>query len=197
MRRRLPWLLFAVGLGAAAWAEEVARPAVLLRCVGDLKPLLGRYGDGRVRSPDIDRLAAEGVTFERAYCKATNFKEAARIPLIVRLPGGKRASARTEALVESVDLFPTLTELAGLKSPAVPHLPEGRRFAAVLRDPAPAGRDAVVHSFARTPPRHGQRIAHAAHAARTARYRLVEWRDPGSASETAHRPQVKSREARP
>lgn len=115
--------------------------------------------------------------------KATNFEEAARIPLMVRLPGGQRASARTEALVETVDLFPTLLELAGLGSPVVPQPLEGRSFAAVLRDPAAATRDAAFHSFARTPPGRAQRIGH---AVRTARYRLVEWREPGAASETAH-----------
>jgi iduronate 2-sulfatase len=43
------------------------KPNVLLICVDDLKPLLGCYGAPLVRSPSIDRLAARGVLFERAF----------------------------------------------------------------------------------------------------------------------------------
>ena len=54
-------------LHAAAPADP-APPNVLLICVDDLKPLLGCYGDQRIKSPNIDRLAGRGVVFERAYC---------------------------------------------------------------------------------------------------------------------------------
>src|SRR5512135_1891847 len=44
------------------------RPNVLLILADDLRPELGCYGVGTIQTPRIDRLAAEGTCFERAYC---------------------------------------------------------------------------------------------------------------------------------
>lgn len=55
-------------LATSLHAAEPARPNVLFICVDDLKPLLGCYGDPKVKSPNIDRLAQRGVLFEKAFC---------------------------------------------------------------------------------------------------------------------------------
>ena len=44
------------------------RPNVLFIAVDDLRPQLGCYGVKQMRTPNIDRLAAQGTVFERAYC---------------------------------------------------------------------------------------------------------------------------------
>src|SRR5207244_1624555 len=44
--------------------------------------------------------------------KATNFEVGTRVPLIVRAPGIKAAGSRCDRLVELVDLYPTLCDLA-------------------------------------------------------------------------------------
>lgn len=54
-------------LATAAASEE--RADILMIVVDDLRPMLGCYGDVRIRTPNIDRLAKRGVLFERAYCQ--------------------------------------------------------------------------------------------------------------------------------
>lgn len=64
--------------------------------------------------------------------KATNYEIATRVPLMIWTPGMKARGASTDALVELVDLFPTLCELASVPLPD--HL-EGHSFVPLLEDP--------------------------------------------------------------
>lgn len=50
-------------------AADAARPNVLFIAVDDLRPELGCYGHPLVKSPHLDRLAAAGMLFRRAYCQ--------------------------------------------------------------------------------------------------------------------------------
>ena len=49
--------------------------------------------------------------------KHTLYEAAVRSPLLIRYPGVKHAGSLCHATVETIDLFPTLTELAGLPAP--------------------------------------------------------------------------------
>ena len=48
---------------------ESPKPNVLFIAVDDLRPELGCYGVEEIQTPQIDALAASGVTFHRAYCQ--------------------------------------------------------------------------------------------------------------------------------
>ena len=48
-------------------AQDDGRPNVLLIVSEDNGPELGCYGDPYARTPNLDRLASEGIRFERAY----------------------------------------------------------------------------------------------------------------------------------
>ena len=50
--------------------KKEARPNILFIGVDDLRPELGCYGSDLVKSPNIDRLARQGLVFARAYCQS-------------------------------------------------------------------------------------------------------------------------------
>lgn len=72
MRRRFTsWGLLGLLLSvcSSAPAAETPRPNVLWIISDDLDADIGCYGQGIVSTPNIDRLAARGVRFDRAYCQ--------------------------------------------------------------------------------------------------------------------------------
>jgi arylsulfatase A-like enzyme len=104
------------------------------------------------------------------YTKMTNFELATRVPLVVSAPGQTSAGKRTQAIVELVDLYPTLAELCGLPLPE--HL-EGTSFAPVLADPSRAWKPAAFSQYLR---RGKEGIM--GRSIRTDRWRYTEWVDP-------------------
>ncbi|MFO1000378.1 MAG: sulfatase-like hydrolase/transferase [Planctomycetaceae bacterium] len=102
------------------------------------------------------------------WCKHTNYEQATRIPLIISSPGCA-AGQKSRALIETVDVYPTLCELAGL--PAQGGL-DGLSAAATLKSVDSQHRESVIHVYPR-----GDRLGR---AIRTNRFRMVEWKVPGA-----------------
>ena len=109
------------------------------------------------------------------WCKHTNYEQAARIPVIVSAPGGK-TGVKSKSLIETVDLYPTIVELAGLPAPKGL---DGKSFFQTVRDEAIPARDHVIHVYPRSTKEHGNLLGR---AIRNEQYRFVEWKKPGDAS---------------
>jgi iduronate 2-sulfatase len=101
--------------------------------------------------------------------KHTLHERSLRSPLIVRVPGMARAGEATGAIVESVDLFPTLVELCGLELPA--GLP-GQSLVPLLKDPALASDGRAVSSWRKSGGLRGLSV-------RSDRWRLTRWTRDG------------------
>jgi arylsulfatase A-like enzyme len=104
------------------------------------------------------------------FCKHTNFEQATRSPLIISVPGQKTPGAKTDALVEFVDVYPTLCDLAGLPKPKDL---EGTSFAPLLDDPSRPWKKAAFSQY----PRGGKNNPLMGYSMRTDRYRYTEWQD--------------------
>lgn len=63
------FLVLFCALIACASAANSTRPNVLFIAVDDMNNDLGCYGSPIVKSPNLDKLAARGVKFDRAYCQ--------------------------------------------------------------------------------------------------------------------------------
>ncbi len=109
------------------------------------------------------------------WTKHVNYELANRIPLIIAAPGVGRPGSHTGQLAETVDIYPTLVELAGLPAPQVSQPFDGLSMVPVLKDPETRIRDHAYHSFPR-----GGRLGR---AIRTDRYRMVEWKSIQDATE--------------
>lgn len=109
-----------------------------------------------------------------SWCKHTNFECDTRVPLIIRHPGTASAKGRSKALVELIDLYPTLCELCGLDQPE--HL-QGQSLVPVLEDPAAPHREFAYSSY---PHGNGKGRRVTGHSIRTAQHRYTEWWDHGT-----------------
>jgi len=96
--------------------------------------------------------------------KQTNFEVAVRSPLLVKIPNIPKPGKRTQSLVETVDLYPTLADLCGL---AAPNDLAGTSLVPMINDPDHPGKR-CAYSFHPRGPLMGRTL-------RTDRYRIVHW----------------------
>eukprot|EP00035_Acanthoeca_spectabilis_P013240 m.243633 g.243633 ORF g.243633 m.243633 type:complete len:530 (-) comp15837_c0_seq6:807-2396(-) len=59
--------IIACGASARAGTSTPTRHNILMIVVDDLRPQIGAYGESYMRTPNMDKLASEGIIFTRAY----------------------------------------------------------------------------------------------------------------------------------
>ncbi|WP_231741015.1 sulfatase [Thalassoglobus neptunius] len=104
------------------------------------------------------------------WCKHTNYEIATRVPLIVSAPGIPEKQ-KSNALVEFVDIFPTLSELANLD---IPEHCQGQSFVPVLKEPHREWKQAALSQYRKSKP---PRIPMLGTSIRTERFRYTDWRN--------------------
>lgn len=107
----------------------------------------------------------------RGWGKMTNYEIDARVPFIVSAPGMKSTAGKsTQSLVELLDIYPTLCDLAGIESP---DFVEGKSLTPILRDVDAKVHEAAVSQYYRS----HEGKEYMGYSLRTDDYRYIEWRD--------------------
>lgn len=110
--------------------------------------------------------------------KRTLFEESARAPLIIRAPGAKGNGRSCHRIVEFIDIYPTLADLASLKAPPL----DGKSLRPLLDDPAKTWDHSAITQILRPAdtrlpnPVLGRTI-------RTERWRYTEWNESANGLE--------------
>ena len=107
------------------------------------------------------------------WCKQTNYEIDTRVPLIIRMPGAAGDGKAADGLVELVDVYPTLCDIAGLPKPDAL---EGESLLPQLKDPSARTEGAAFSQF----PHKSKGHKYMGYAMRTDRYRYIEWLDRSS-----------------
>lgn len=100
------------------------------------------------------------------WCKHTNYQLDIRSPLILSVPGMKAKGKFTDALVELIDIYPTLAELAGQ---SIPVHNQGKSFAPLLQKPELPWKEAVFSQYPK-----GDAMGY---SMKTKQFHLIRWQD--------------------
>lgn len=107
-----------------------------------------------------------------SWGKMTNFNIDLHVPLMIRYPNQEQRGVRTNALVELVDMFPSLCELAGVE---IPDYMQGTSFVPLLKDPDRPWKKAAFSQFHRRPRVSADGGRYMGYSINTPEYHYIEW----------------------
>jgi arylsulfatase A-like enzyme len=108
-----------------------------------------------------------------SWCKQTNYDIDTRVPFLIRVPGLTDKGASCSSLVELVDLYPTLCDVAGVE---IPEIMEGISLKPLLQDSKTRLKTAAFSQFHRAPRITPDKGRYMGFSMVTDRYHYVEWR---------------------
>lgn len=116
------------------------------------------------------------------WAKHSNFEQATRSPLIISYPDLPHQGLLNANVVEFVDIYPTLCELAGVPLPEQPAGLElqGASLVPIMNDPSAAWPNTAFSQYRANPRNHGQLMGH---SIRDPRYRLTAWYKRGDSKD--------------
>ncbi len=107
-----------------------------------------------------------------SWCKQTNYNIDTRVPLFIYDPRNPSSAGDCESLVELVDLFPTLCDLAGIE---IPDYMEGMSLKPLLENPEQELKSAAFSHYHQRPKNTLDGKQYMGYSMVTAKYHYVEW----------------------
>ncbi len=109
-----------------------------------------------------------------SWAKQSNYEIDTRVPLIISGNNVKAKNTKSNALVELVDIYPSLCEMAGLK---IPEKLQGKSFYPLTKNPQLKWKSAAFSQFllGHFPAKEIGKNDRMGYAIRTNQYRYVEW----------------------
>lgn len=107
-----------------------------------------------------------------SWGKMTNYTIDLQVPVIIRYPNQKLKGAKSDALVELVDLFPTICDMAKVK---VPNYMQGQSMLPLMENPEREWKSAVFSQFHRRPKVSADGNRYMGYSMHTRDYHYIEW----------------------
>ena len=108
-----------------------------------------------------------------SWCKQSNYDIDIRVPLMIRVPNHPAAGSKTDAIVELVDLYPTVCDSAGVP---IPKIMEGTSAKPLFATPNQKWKSGAFSQFHRAPRITPDKGRYMGSSLVTDRYHYVEWR---------------------